>query len=228
VTCAALLALAVLREPETTEDSPSRLAIPDMLRRNRALIAPLTFAFADRFTVGFFTTTFSLYLTRIYQLEPPQIGGLIAAFMLPFALLSYPFGRLSERFSRVAMLCGGSFVYGVGTASLGWWPPEALIVLMLTLGVASAVMFVPSLVLATELAAPEIRATALGAFNAAGSLGFIVGPAVGGFVSETVARQSSWQVGYQAAFAVAGLSEIACVLVALPFLLALVRSGKTR
>ncbi|MCH2172402.1 MFS transporter [Myxococcota bacterium] len=228
VTLAAALAAGILREPDSGEEEPPKLGFREMLRHNRALIAPLTFAFADRFTVGFFTTTFSLYLTRIHHLEPPQIGGLIAAFMLPFALLSYPFGRLSERFSRVAMLCGGSFLYGIGTASLAWWPPDALVGLMLALGVVSAVMFVPSLVLATELASPEIRATAMGAFNAAGSMGFIVGPAVGGFVSETVARQSGWHAGYEAAFVVAGLSEIACVLVALPFLLALVRAGKTR
>ena len=49
------------------------------------------------------------------QLPAQRIGLLIAIFMLPFALLSYPFGRLAERHSRVAMVAGGSFVYGVGT-----------------------------------------------------------------------------------------------------------------
>ena len=39
--------------------------------------------------------------------------------------------------------------------------------LMLLLGVASAVMFVPSLILVTELAGKDIRSSAMGAFNAA-------------------------------------------------------------
>ena len=196
------------------------------MNENRLLIAPLAFAFADRFTVGFFTTTFSLYLTRIHDLDPPRIGMLISAFMIPFALLSYPFGRLAESHSRVAMVCGGSLLYGIGTATLGWWSLDWLIGLMFVLGVTSAVMFVPSLVLTTDIAPAEIRTTAMGAFNAAGSLGFIVGPATGGFVSQAVARVADWESGYRAAFVVAGVSEIACVVLALPFLMRIARGGR--
>jgi MFS family permease len=89
-------------------------------------------------------------------------------------------------------------------------------------------MFVPSLVLATDAAPREIRGSVLGAFNAAGSLGFILGPLAGGFVSQAVAARASWEDGYRAAFAVAGVSAILCVLVTLPFLLRLIRLGKTR
>ena len=95
------------------------------------------------------------------------------------------------------------------------------------LGVASAVMFVPSLVVTSDVAPARIRATALGAFNAAGSLGFIAGPLVGGRVSESVAVHTSWLTGYRSAFAVAGVSELLCVAVALPFLMRLVRAGRT-
>ena len=67
----------------------------------------------------------------------------------------------------------------------------------------------------------------MGAFNAAGSLGFIVGPATGGIVSQLVAQQTDWETGYRAAFGVAGVSEALCVVIALPFLARLVRSGRT-
>ena len=126
------------------------------------------------------------------------------------------------------MVAGGSFLYGVGTLSLGFWPVGDLVYLMGLLGIASAVMFVPSLVLATDAAPREIRGSVLGAFNAAGSLGFIAGPLTGGFISQSVAQRATWEAGYQAAFAVAGLSEILCVLVTLPFLLRLIRLGRTR
>jgi MFS family permease len=72
-----------------------------------------------------------------------------------------------------------------------------------------------------------VRATSLGAFNAAGSLGFIVGPLVGGAVSQWVAIEHGWLVGYRSAFVVAGASELVCVGVALPFLLSLRRRGRT-
>ena len=68
---------------------------------------------------------------------------------------------------------------------------------------------------------------AMGAFNAAGSLGFILGPLAGGLVSQLVGERFGWEAGYRAAFAVAGASAILCVAVALPVLLRLKRTGRT-
>jgi len=225
VTLGALLTWTILLEVEAEARQETSLArIVAALREQKLLLAPLAFAFVDRFTVGFYTTTFSLFLSRIHELPSQQIGLLIGAFMLPFALCSYPFGRLSEKSSPVWMVCGGSVLYGIGTALVPWWPESTLLVLLVLLGIASAVMFVPSMVLITQLASNQARGTALGAFNAAGSLGFIVGPVTGGLISQWVAGSSGWESGYRAAFAVAGASEILCVAVTLPFLLKLVRS----
>ena len=69
--------------------------------------------------------------------------------------------------------------------------------------------------------------TALGAFNTAGSLGFILGPLTGGLVSEVVRASHGPAAGYQAAFAVAGVSELLCAALALPFLLKLRAAGQT-
>jgi len=221
-------ALAVFVLPRAHRAVGSRTGLREIVAAVRArplLATPLVFAFADRFTVGFFTTTFSLYLRRIHELPPEQIGPLIAVFMLPFALLSYPFGMLAERTSRVALMCGGSAIYGVGVASLGFWPIGPLPVLMGVLGVMAAVMFVPSLLLTIELAPESARSTAIGGFNMAGSLGFIFGPLVGGAVSEGVAAASGWEAGYRAAFGVAGAAEILCAAIALPLLLRLRRSS---
>lgn len=197
---------------------PGWREITAMMRARPLVWVPLVFAFIDRFTVGFFTTTFSLYLKRIHELPPARVGLLIACFMLPFALLSYPFGRLSERVSPVRLLAGGSLGYGLGTLTLGWWSVDALPGLMLALGLMAAVMFVPSMLLTVDATDPRARATALGAFNAAGSLGFIMGPLVGGGVSQWVAATHGWAEGYRAAFVVAGVSEMLCVLLAIPWL----------
>lgn len=227
VSLAAIIAWFLLEETHGGDTRPSLRQIVAALRENRLLLAPLAFAFADRFTVGFYTTTFSLFLSRIHGLPPARIGFMIAIFMLPFALLSYPFGRLSERTSRVAMIGAGSLIYGVLTATVAWVSLGAMPALMVGLGVASAVMFVPSLLITSDAAPAAIRTTAMGAFNAAGSLGFIIGPLTGGLVSQWVASTSGWEAGYRAAFAVAGVSEIVCVAVGLPFLIRLVRAGRT-
>jgi MFS family permease len=109
-------------------------------------------------------------------------------------------------------MCGGSFVYGCLVASLGFWATDALLGVMLATGTAAAVMFVPSLLLTVEALPEAVRTTSMGAFNAAGSLGFIVGPVTGGLVSQSVAACLGWQAGYTAAFAVAGAFEVLLAL----------------
>ena len=116
-------------------------------------------------------------------------------------------------------------VYGIGTASLTWWTTDALPFVMAGIGAAAAVMFVPSLLLTTELAPGSVRSTALGGFNSAGSLGFVVGPVAGGAISQLVAARADWLAGYRAAFAVAGASELLCVAIAVPLMLRLRRNG---
>ena len=79
-------------------------------------------------------------------------------------------------------------------------------------------MFVPTMVLTTEYASEALRSTALSGFNAAGSLGFIVGPVVGGLISQSFGGGGDWLAGYRTAFWVAGGFEIALVVLVLPFL----------
>ncbi len=224
---AALLATLTLRESSEAETRPGLGAIWHAIRRHRAIVAPLLFAFADRFTVGFYTTTFSLFASGLHGADPPRVGLWITAFMLPFALLSFPFGVLADRVSKTFLLCGGSLIYGVLTASLGFWSTEMIGPGMAVIGAAAAVMFVPSMLMTTDLTPPEIRSTALGAFNTAGSLGFILGPVTGGLVSQTVAASHGAAAGYQAAFVVAGVAEMLCVLLALPAMPRLRAKGRT-
>ena len=69
VTLGALLTWTILLEVEAEARQETRLVrIVAALRERKLLLAPLAFAFADRFTVGFYTTTFSLFLSRIHQL----------------------------------------------------------------------------------------------------------------------------------------------------------------
>jgi MFS family permease len=204
---AILLAARVLRDRPALHDRPRLSELVELLESRPKLLLPLAFAFVDRFTVGFFTTTFPLYLSGVHGASASRIGILLALLLVPFALLSYPFGRIADRVGRVQLVIGGSLVYGIGAAFVGRLGPDALVWVMPTLGVASAVMFVPNLLLTTDLAPLELRSTAMAGFNAAGSAGFILGPVVGGFVST--------RFGYPAAFVVAGASEILCVVLLL-------------
>ncbi|MGA1523230.1 MAG: MFS transporter [Planctomycetota bacterium] len=228
----AAAALAFIPSLGSSSGRPGYRAILAALREQRMLFVPWSYAFVDRFTVGFFTTTFTLWMKRVHDLPPDRIGLLLGLFLGPFSLLSYPFGKLSERLSRTRMLAFGSLVYGAGLIGLGSLPLSALPVAMVGLGVVSAVMFVPSLVLTAELVPSTVRSTALGGFNAAGSLGFVLGPLVGAGVSSTIASagggtREAWADGYRLAFATAGVAEVLCVLATWTALSRLRASGRT-
>jgi MFS family permease len=213
VGAAALLAAALVRETgRPGERRPSFREIAGLVRAHPIVAIPLTYSFADRFTVGFFTTTLSFLMRNEHEFSRSEVGIAIATFMLPFALLSFPFGLVAQRTSRVALLVGGSFIYGIFVATLGYWPKSAFAWLMPITGITAAVMFMPSMLMTTETTPERIRTTSLGAFNAAGSLGFIVGPLVGGAVSALVSRDLGSLAGYQAAFLVAGASQMLLAL----------------
>jgi MFS family permease len=156
-----------------------RLAIGDILatlRTRRALVIPLAFSFADRLTVGFIVSTLSLYLGLTLGFDARAIGGAMAAFLIPFSLLTWPAGHLSRHWDPLLMMVAGSVLYGVFLGALAFVPPEWVVGTMAAGGVIAALMYAPSLVLAAHYGGEDCRASALAAFNMAGSLGFAAGP----------------------------------------------------
>jgi predicted MFS family arabinose efflux permease len=93
-------------------------------------------------------------------------------------------------------------------------------------GVVAALMFAPSLVLATRLADPAQRATAMGGFHLAGSLGFMLGPMVG--VGTLSGLRALGLEPYPGVFLLVGGLEVLCVLVCLPWLMRLRRTTATK
>ncbi|HRP75681.1 MAG TPA: MFS transporter [Rhodocyclaceae bacterium] len=177
------LALAV---PWLLRDAPAGMermkprALISALAGNRMLAVPYVFAFVDRLTVGFIVSTFSLYLGTVMGFSAPRIGMVMAAFLIPFSLLTYPAGLLCRRWDRLGMMILGSALYGVFLIALGLVPGQLMIAVMATGGVVAALMYAPSLVLTAELAGPGQRASTLAGFNVAGSMGFALGPLLGG------------------------------------------------
>ncbi|MEO6594269.1 MAG: MFS transporter [Planctomycetota bacterium] len=204
--CAAGAATWLLPADTPAAERPGYRLLFAALRARPGLRAPLLLAFVDRFTVGFFTTGFPLLLASARGASGPQIGMLLAAFLYPFALMSYPFGRLAERWPRRTLVFWGSLVYGIAVVAVGWAPVPLLWALMPVLGIASAVMFVPTLLWLLEQSPDVGRSTAMASFHAAGSLGFLLGPICCGALVELGGEPLR---GYQLAFAVAGLMEVA-------------------
>lgn len=200
-------------KPATTTERLPQVARDLPLGR---LAVPYVFTFADRLSVGFIISTMTLYLRTVLGAEPMQIGGLMGAFMLPFALLTYPFGRLAQRIDALGMMMTGSLIYGVLLVGLAHAPLPLWWFLMPTGGVAAALMFAPSLVLTAAAAGDDQRALAMGGFHAAGSLGFVLGPLIGGGI--LVVASALGHSGWHATFWFVAAIQWLCVLAFLPLL----------
>ena len=187
-----------------------RLRVGDALRglrRQPALAVPYAFGFIDRMTAGFFALVGVFYFRTAFELNAAGAGLALAAFFLPFALLQYPAGMLSDRIGRAIPVVAGSVCYGLGIVAVGLAPALWLAVAaMVAVGALGALVAPATMALVTDVATPDTRGAALGGFNVFGSLGFLVGFLLGGLTTSTA--------GFLAAFLVVGLSEVAIAVVA--------------
>ncbi len=203
----ALLALCALALPEPVRRhrAPRTAEILGALRSRPRLMLPLAFHFVDRLAVGLFVVIFPLYVDSLGASDPAVRGRYLALFLLPFALFQYFTGRMVEHTGPYRPLLLGSLLYGLLLCFVGYSELYTLWWVMIGLGVFAAVMFPPAILLTSQLSDPATRGSAMGGFNLAGSLGFALGPLVGGAIY--AAR------GFGFAFAVCGAIEIAMAVV---------------
>ncbi len=209
--CAGAAAFFFLRDAERMTCAPSLRSAFELLFRERRLMVPYAFSFVDRFTVGFFVSVFPLYLGAVHGAEPAAIGMLMFAFLLPFGLLQYPGGLLSERVGRAKPIIIGSVAYGLCTMAIGFLDIALIAPVMIVGGMFGALMFAPSAALTGDIAPEDKRGAAMGGFNFFGSLGFVIGPFAGGLIAD--------RYGFGASFAFAGGAEIFAALLFIPALI---------
>ena len=136
---------------------------------------------------------------------------LMFAFLLPFGLLQYPGGLLSERVGRAKPIIIGSVAYGLCTMAIGFLDIALIAPVMIVGGMFGALMFAPSAALTGDIAPKDKRGAAMGGFNFFGSLGFVIGPFAGGLIAD--------RYGFGASFAFAGGAEIFAALLFIPALI---------
>ncbi|MGE0454986.1 MAG: MFS transporter [Vicinamibacteria bacterium] len=200
-----------LRDAPAVRERLTLKAILGTLRGRPQLLVPYVFYFLDRYSVGLFIVVFPLYLGSLGISDPALRGRYLALFLLPFALLQPLAGRLCERTGPYPPLLVGSLLYGVVLCFVGYSGLFSLWFVMVALGVLASIMFPPAMALVGELSDAHSRGSAMGGFNLAGSLGFAVGPVVGGWIDH--------EFGFGPAFVVAGLLEVIAVLLCVPFLI---------
>lgn len=197
-----------------------------LFRENRRLLLPCAFAFVDRFCVGVLVSSFVLYLGGPLDLSPSQRGGLLALFLVPFAVLCYPAGRLADRAGRAPVMIAGNMLFGLIFVCYGLVPASWLPWVMLASGLFSAALFAPSLAICAEFTPPHQRALAFGGFNLAGSLGFLCGPIASGVVFALASPRMGPPGAFALVFALTGLLVVVCTLALGPALFRASRAAR--
>ncbi|WP_238392096.1 MFS transporter [Halorussus amylolyticus] len=217
--------LALLVPDRAPAESPAvhggrlRRAI-DTLTARPALGVPYVFGFIDRFTAGFFALVGTVYFREAFGLDAAATGLMLGLFFAPFALLQYPFGVLSDSIGRTLPIVAGSAVYGLAVLAVGLAPTVTTAgAAMVGVGVIGAFMAPATMALVTDLSPDSGRGTAMAGFNVFGSLGFLGGILIGGTVAD--------EVGFLAAFVVAGVLETVIALVSIPAFLKIGETGET-
>lgn len=182
-------------------------ALVDRLRSRPRLFVPYAFGFIDRLTAGFFALAGVAYFRDTFGIDAGQAGITLALFFVPFAVLQYTVGSISDRVGRFLPVVVGSLLYGVMIIAVGFAPTYLLAaVLMIVVGICGALVSPTTMALVTDIVPASERGAAMGGFNVFGSLGMLSGFLIGGIFSEFY--------GYLAAFLVAGGLEIFIAVVA--------------
>ncbi len=206
---ASLVALAVAaglaRLPDLDVSPAPRAGAVAVLRQVRV---PALFVGAERFAVGCFVTTFSLYAHQSLGFSDREVGLGFTVFLACFALASWGVGAAAARVPPAAFLGAGAGTFGLGFVALGFVPAALTWPVLALTGLASGCIYTPSLCLAAQPVSSAQRSTAMGLINATGTLGMMAGTAVAGVLGAALLRSGWTRAEASAAvFCVAGLAQ---------------------
>jgi MFS family permease len=140
-------------------------------------------------------------IRKEWRLSDSELGWLGTAFILLYAAVGVPLGRLADVGRRKWILAGGVALWSVMTFGGGFaWGFWSLFVLRLGVGVGEASCAPTASSLIGDLVPPERRARAMGVFM----LGLPVGLALSFPISGTIAAHFGWEKAFFVA-AVPGL-----------------------
>jgi DHA1 family tetracycline resistance protein-like MFS transporter len=178
------------------------------------LLVPMVLTFVERFTVGCFVVTFSLYAHGVRHLSDAETALHYSLFLLPFAIATYPLARSTDHWSRAWLMGAGGILYGAAFCSFGWVSGTELASALVIAGLASAMVYGPSLCSVASVGRDAGRATSMAMFHAAGCLGMLLGPAVAGAVTAVMNHAGfAIHARYTAVFTIAGTVQLLCILV---------------
>ncbi len=153
-----------------------------MTRRRSALAILFVIVFIDLLGFGMVVPVMALYAEKLGA-SKESTGWLMTGYSAMQFLFTPIWGRLSDRLGRRPLLLGSIAMTAVAflgyaiAPSFGWLLASRVFAGAATANIAIAQAYI------ADVTAPEDRARGMGIIGAAFGLGFVLGPAIGGFLS---------------------------------------------
>ncbi|MFD0682528.1 MULTISPECIES: MFS transporter [unclassified Paenibacillus] len=126
---------------------------------------------------------------NIMHLSGQTMGYLVAAFAFAQLLMSPLAGRWIDCYGRKKMIIIGLFLFSVSELIFGVGTHVSFLYLSRVLGGISCAFIMPAVTaFVADITSVEERPKAMGYISAAISIGFIIGPGIGGFIAELGVR----------------------------------------
>jgi MFS transporter, DHA1 family, multidrug resistance protein len=155
-----------------------------MLKKRGAILILMLNLFLVFTGIGLIIPIMPKYMDNM-GITGSTVGLLVAAFSLTQLLFSPLAGRLSDQFGRKKMIVSGMVLFSISEAMFGMASDTVLLFLARMLGGISAAMIMPAVMAyAADVTTTEERAAGMGYINASITTGFIIGPGIGGYISE--------------------------------------------
>ncbi|PJZ70395.1 MFS transporter [Leptospira perolatii] len=195
------------------------------IRLSPLLMIPFLFHFLDRFTVGYFLSTFNLHLREDLSYTPGQVGLVFSILFLLMSALSYPSAILSRKKGSILFVAIGSLVYGAFQAMTGFVSDQSLLIFSIVgCGIGAGIMYVPAMRLASSLCPSGLTALVMTGFTGFGSFGFLLGPIASVAIERNFTASYGRTTGLEATAFIFGFLEILLVILILPFWRKLVKA----
>ncbi|MHA1965130.1 MAG: MFS transporter [Candidatus Thorarchaeota archaeon] len=197
------IALSGLRDPHMTKARPTLKQSFMLARKSPELVVPGIFNLFDRLHIGFILTALPFFLSVSLGLDESLRGMSLAIFAIPFIILQYPMGKLSDKHGRFRQLVIGSLGFGVVISVIGFVGIQGftlLLVMLAILGFFAGITTPPAMALVGDVVGQKDSAMGMGFFNFLGNLGITIGPIIFGVLNPVM--------GMAYAFLVVGLLEL--------------------
>ncbi|MGQ9585787.1 MAG: MDR family MFS transporter [Anaerolineae bacterium] len=181
--------------PEAVEPAQGREGAQGFshILRNRPFLVFSALAVVSSLLYAQMTLILPVHMKEDYGLPEHYYGWVMTSNAGLVAVLQYAVTRWAERWPRLRMMALGSTLYalGVGSVSLARGFPW-FVASMVTVTFGEMINIPVSNSVAADMAPPELRGRYMGVFGLTWSLGFAVGPVMGGAISDQLGVAFLW------------------------------------